>query len=372
MLVIPVIVPYWQSLGLSMKEIFELQAIYGLCLIGLDLPAGYFADLFGRKICLILSGLFNIVAFRFLYHGTHFNDFIWFEVAAALSYACYMGADVALLYDSSEDLKVDLLGKKVFYSQLGEASAALLSGVLAAVSLTLPAEVNLYTSVIPFLIALTLKEPEGKKLIHKGHLKNVTFILKSMFGHSKYLNSLIIFNIVYGLATYLAVWTYQSNWKDLGIPLSAFGLLWAGSNLAVALIAKYAKQIQKIFTPKKTILLIALLPIVAFIGMGVVRSTYGLLFMLLISFCRGLNSVVIQQEINHFVPSEIRASTNSFCSLGMRGSFVMIGPIIGGMIDHKGIPYALILIGLCFIVPFLISLAGVRIKKENILISILP
>lgn len=354
MLTIPVIVPYWQELGLEMKEIYELQAIYGICLIVLDLPLGYFADLFGRKFCLILAGVFNVLAFQILYRGKTFEHFVWFEVIAAIAYAFYAGSDIAILFDSGDAKKDNLLGKKVFYSQLGETISALLSSALAVITLTLPAEVNVYTSFVPLLVALTLVEPESEKLNRESHSQNAVFILKSLFGQSMRLNFLIVFNIIYGLATYVAVWTYQANWKDMGIPIGYFGLLWASSNVFLALFARKASQIKQYIPDHFLILFIAIAPVVVFTLMGYFRSPIGLVLMFVFSITRAFNSVLIQHEINEHIPSKIRATVNSFCSLGMRGSFVLIGPVLGSMIDQKGIAVSLLYLGNIYILPFII------------------
>ena len=51
MMILPlaVIVPYFQSLGLSMQEVFEVQAVMSAGVLILELPSGYVADLLGRK-----------------------------------------------------------------------------------------------------------------------------------------------------------------------------------------------------------------------------------------------------------------------------------------------------------------------------------
>jgi MFS family permease len=368
MLTIPVIVPYWQDLGLEMKEIYELQAIYGVCLILLDLPLGYASDLFGRKQCLILAGIFNVLAFQILYQGTTFNHFVWFEIIAAISYAFYAGSDIAMLFDSGDAKKENLLGKKVFYSQLGETISALLSSLLAVISLKLPAEVNVYTSFIPLIVAFTLKEPEREKLSSKSHIENAGFILKSLFGHSLRLNFLIVFNIIYGLATYVAVWTYQANWKDMEIPVGYFGILWASSNVFLAFFARKAARIQKYVPDHFLILSIAVAPVIVFTLMGFFRTPGSLILMFVFSIIRAFNSVLIQHEINENVPSKIRATANSFCSLGMRGSFVLIGPVLGAMIDQKGIAVSLMYLGNIYILPFVfLAIPLLLMTRSNIL-----
>ena len=59
---IPVLVPFWKNLGLTISEIFLLQGIFGAVLIIFDLPAGYVADLFGRKKTMLLGSVISALA----------------------------------------------------------------------------------------------------------------------------------------------------------------------------------------------------------------------------------------------------------------------------------------------------------------------
>jgi len=44
LIIIAIIVPYYQSRGLSMSEIFLLQSIFSLSIVVFEIPSGYFAD----------------------------------------------------------------------------------------------------------------------------------------------------------------------------------------------------------------------------------------------------------------------------------------------------------------------------------------
>jgi hypothetical protein len=44
MLVMPIIVLFYQENGLSTQEIFLLKAIYSVAIIIIEIPSGYFAD----------------------------------------------------------------------------------------------------------------------------------------------------------------------------------------------------------------------------------------------------------------------------------------------------------------------------------------
>ena len=48
-LVMPIIVLFYKSNGMSMQDIFTLQAVYSFTLMMLEIPTGYFADLAGRR-----------------------------------------------------------------------------------------------------------------------------------------------------------------------------------------------------------------------------------------------------------------------------------------------------------------------------------
>ena len=53
-ILMPIIVPFFQSRGLNMAQIYQLQAIFAFFVLVCEVPSGYFSDLFGRKISLIL------------------------------------------------------------------------------------------------------------------------------------------------------------------------------------------------------------------------------------------------------------------------------------------------------------------------------
>ena len=55
MLYMPIVVPFYESNGLSMKDIMILQAAYSVAIVVLEIPSGYLADVIGRKKTLIIS-----------------------------------------------------------------------------------------------------------------------------------------------------------------------------------------------------------------------------------------------------------------------------------------------------------------------------
>jgi len=366
---IPIIVPYWKQFGLTLKEVYLLQAVFGFMMIILDVPAGYISDLFGRKHCLIAVGFINIFSYQFLLHGKNFFGFVLFEICAALAYSLYSGCDIAMIYDTLDAIgekknEITYLGKRVFYGQLGETIASFLGGMLAAYSLSLPVKINAITACLPFLIALTLVEPPRKKLDHQNHLKNIQFIFKSLFKHSSLLSLLIIFNIFYGFATFAAVWSYQTYWETVKIPIAYFGYLWAFFNLIVALTARVSSKVESKINAKWMILFIGICPIIAYLGLWLNKTEFGVILIIFFSISRAFNSVIIQNLINVRVPASMRATTNSFCSLGMRAIFFVAAPLIGSALDTEGVHATYKIMGIAYVILFFVIVIPLYLQKK--------
>ncbi len=366
LVILPVLVPYWKAYGLSMQDVYGLQAIFGAVVVLLDVPAGYFSDIMGRKTCLILAGLMNGLAYSVLALGTKYWHFVAFEVLVACALALYSGCDVATLYDTLDALgesvgkEALILGRRVYIMQWGEATAAVLGGIAASVSMGLPSIINAFTAWIPFLIALTIVSPPQKKFSGRAHLQNLREIGQALFGSSRLLTFLILANLFFGFATYVAVWSYQSYWESLNVPLNAFGYLWAGMNLLVGVVGRFAPRIEKSWGPEVTIVTIAVLPILGYLGMSQTLHWVGAGLCLLFAFSRGLNQVILVDGIVARVPKHMRATANSVASLGMRSLFVVVGPLIGRSIDQWGLSrtYGILaasftLISLAIVLPLL-------------------
>lgn len=354
LVIIPVIVPFWQAKGLTLKEIFILQGIFGVALILFDAPAGYIADYFGRKKTLVTGALVTAIGFQVLWVGETFLDFAIYEVILGLGLALSSGTDVAILYNSLEKLNTEgrrarFLGWRVTSSTMGEGVASLLGGALAAYSINWPAYANAMTAWIPVLIALTLYDPPGQNLPRGSHVQNFKDIGKALFGHSRLLTYAIFNFIFYSFATYCAVWILQPYWKERGVAVAMFGYLWAANSFLVALVSRYAHVIEERLGSVRVVWMIAVLPAIGYLGMAYTPGWWGIAFILAFPLCRGLNQVIFQDAINTRVPAEMRSTTNSIGSLGMRMMFIIFGPLIGHILDRGGTTDALTVLGIVYV-----------------------
>lgn len=370
MTLMPVIVPFFQEHGLSMKQIYHLISIFAFGVVILEAPSGYISDLLGRKKTLVVSGIFQGLAFTILAVSSNYWMFVIFELFNAISVSLYSGTDVALIYDTiyaidKKEPENKILGRRIFYSQIGETVAALAGGMLASISLMLPAKLNAVTGWLPMLVALTLYEPQRNKLNAVKHWQNAKYIYRKLFVESKLLRLIFLNYMSLGLAGYIVVWAFQGYWKDIGIPLRYFGYLWAAYNLTVALSGRIAHHIEKRLGSAAALLLMSLLPIIGFTGMAFFSSMVGVLFGLSFKVARGMNQVILRDALNTRVRGEMRATANSIASLGVRLAFVGFGPLMGFLIDGEGYRVTFIVFAGIYFLSFIILCLPLIARKSE-------
>ena len=66
MIVIPMWVPYLATLGITMRQFMELQAVFALVILCGEVPSGLLSDLWGRKKTLLLGSTLKAIRFSLL------------------------------------------------------------------------------------------------------------------------------------------------------------------------------------------------------------------------------------------------------------------------------------------------------------------
>lgn len=358
--IMPVLIPIFQSKGLSMQNIFELQAYFSLIVALFEVPSGYFSDIIGRKITLIISSLFYGVAYSWLNFSKGLFDLYIFETLIAIAVSFFSGTNISLLYDSlsfiddSRKTRTRAMGNIKFALVFSESLAALICVALVTYGLDKLIFFQACYAWIPFIVTLFLIEPPRKKMDSKTHFKNVKKILKYLFTEDKVVTLSLLNLIVWGLATYFAVWIHQKYWQIQEVDISKFGYLWALFNIVVAITSKYAHWFEEKVGTTFTLIIIPVLCLLGYFGMGVFGGYIGLALSLSFQFSRGLNQVIIKDAFNWRLPSEFRATANSLQSLIFRVLFLIFGPLIGYLIDKYGVSNTMTWIGSTFSVLFVV------------------
>jgi MFS family permease len=369
LVVIPVLVPYWRSLGLSMHEVLELQALFGLAVVILEVPTGYIADLWGRKSSVVLGSFMSGVCFSCLPFAKTYNELAIFEITIALAASLVSGAEDAIVYESIPSIanRRQILGSFRVWSLIGETSAALLAGLLVTYSFNVVVWAQAITGWFPFIFSLFLIEPTRPPMPESKHAARVFKVLSVVLVEDK-LTRLIFTNyVVWGLSSFCVVWLLQEYWSQVGVPISYFGALWAALMAFSALVSKLAHRIEGYLGPRRTMGTIAAAPVVGYLLMAYGSASIGIAAGLLFYLTRGLTYAVFQDAFNVRIESSYRATANSLQSLCFRLGFVPIGPLLGTVVDSRGISTALSWLAVFFAVcALLLLLPLIRLLDEVI------
>jgi MFS family permease len=343
LVVVPVLVPYWRSLGLSMHEVLELQALFGLAVVIFEVPTGYVADLFGRKTSVVLGGFLSGLCFSCLPFAKTYSELATFEVVIAIAATLVSGAEDAIVYESIPAVanRRQILGSFRVWSLAGETSAAVLGGFLVMLSFDAVLWGQVVFGWFPFLCSLFLIEPPRPQMAESSHTTRILKIIAHVLVDDRLTRLVFINYVVWGLSSFCVVWLLQEYWMNAGIPLSYFGAMWAVLMAFSAVVSKFAHSIEHRLGPARTLVTLASAPILGYLLMAYAPPVVGILAGTLFYLTRGLTYVVFQDAFNIRVPSEFRATANSLQSLCFRLGFVPIGPIIGSIIDTRGLPTAL-------------------------------
>tara|TARA_Y100000310_G_C20589886_1_gene767425 strand:+ start:158 stop:1339 length:1182 start_codon:yes stop_codon:yes gene_type:complete len=367
MFIMPIIVLFFQDNGLSMKEIFILQAVFALALLFLEIPSGYFADVIGRKQSIILATFlwFTGTVLYALSYG--FWGFLIAEILLAFGSGFSSGADSSLLYDSLIKLKKrdnfqKIWGRIKGYSSFAEATASVIGGFLAAISLRSP--FYLYSSIVFFAIPLAfmLYEPPRKKLSRKNPMKKILEITKFALHGNLKIKWLILYAGIISSATLTAFWFYQPYLKFVGIPIALFGIVFAALNLAVGLISIYAYKIEKKLGRKKALISLPFIILVSYFLLAIFNTPWILWVLFLFAFTRVFSTVVITDYLHNLVDSKVRATVLSVKSMANRIPFIILSPMLGLIMDIYTLPVALASSGIVFTI---LGVAGLFFLKTH-------
>ncbi|BBM82070.1 MFS transporter [Candidatus Uabimicrobium amorphum] len=340
---IPTLVLFWQDRGLSMTQIMVLQTIFSLILLVLEIPSGYFADLFGRKISLILGGVCFFASFTIYCFSYHFYQFVIAETVIAMGLSLTSGADSALLYDTLKELDREdeyqkIWGNAMFYATTISAGFNILGGFLAAWGLRVPI---IATAIMLFFMiptALSFVEPPRSKIIvKKGYLRELLSIVKLHAISHKQIRSLLFFCAIVVCFYHSVLWLYQPYFKHTGVQLQYYGIIFALYNVFAGIVAKYSYRLERTLGMRLSLLMLMPILMLSSLAMGIWAVSFSFLFTLGHQFVRGFSQVVFSDYLNRLVPSDIRATMISVQSMISRLVYALFLTFIGMVTDKFGV-----------------------------------
>ncbi len=328
---------FWQQRGMDVRMVVYAEIIFALTVTVIEVPSGILADKFGRKRMLCADGILSAAEFIILLFA---NNFLYFAAAVFLTgigKAFSSGSENALLYDSlsTEGKQEDFekhLGRLSAIDFTGSIIAAVSGGVLANYfSFEFNYILSVVSMCIAFIITLSLKEPVmHTKPEYKtaGAIQYIKQALK-IFRDSRLVLIYCLTGAVIGSCIIYLDEFWQTLMESIKVPLVFFGLISAvsltvripGNLLAYRLIKKF--RYENIFT------FIIGLCSVCFASIFITRNILCLVPVTVLFALSGITDPIVMGYLHSRSDSRIRATAESFSSLGLRIISVSVGLLFG-------------------------------------------
>ena len=350
-----IITLFWKDqIGLSLTQILLLQGIFSISMVVMEYPSGYLSDRIGYRTALNFASLLGIVGWGIYTVADSFSQVLIAEIILGFSISFISGSDSALLYESLKAEREERFyarheGRKSGIGQLGESCGAIFAGLLYAYAPLLPFIIQVVVWILVLLLTRSMVEPQQKLKSPESHLVEAWKSTRFALIENKRLRYTILFGLALGLTSYYPIWLIQPYMQDGGVPLAWFGPIWACANLSVALFALISHRSHLRLGDRGMVLLIILVVIAGYLGLGLVGGLWGFLFYYLLTSMRGLRGPMMLNHVQQEIPSANRAGILSLQSLCFRISFVCTGPLIGMLADDIGVQQTFLFLSYGFI-----------------------
>ncbi|OCA83293.1 MFS transporter [Bacillus sp. FJAT-27225] len=325
---------FWEERGMTVLMVIYTEIFYAVTIVLLEVPSGILADKWGRKKLILISAAVGAFEFLILLFSSEFWHFAASVFLAGVSMSAFSGAANALMYDSLKTVNLE----DRFEKHLGYLDAVgFFAAILAALSGSLLAnkfgfELNYWlsfaASAFCVLIAISLSEPASTR---SGEKKQNLPIKEYLTGPIHFLKSSpeVCAILLSGMATGAAINYIYEFWQlyldRLSIPVLYFGVFSAGIMVLSLPGSLLAHWLIRKYTPAKLLTAVLIIFTGGFLYLASVKGPTGLAALYLVCLASGIVNPIVTGFLHHRIDSEMRATFDSFQSLGLNASRMLTG-----------------------------------------------
>ena len=316
-----------------LEQILQLEGIYYLAVVILEVPSGYFSDRLGRKPTLIISALCLACSYLLFFTGTTFELFALAKVLMAAGFAFKSGTDASFHYDSHQSLGItgqfgDAEAHVASLNLRAAGIAALIGGFAGMYELSLPFAFSAVGATIAAGLMTTCIEPtksdERSSVSFGRQLGNTLSQLRDwnlawLLGVA--VLSIVLVHVPYELYQPYVDLLWHSNDKELNkssliAGIHAFIVMLIGS-----WVAARSMKFRRCFGLRKTFLLSVLFQNLLFLPAALLLHPAVVFVLLFRNAPKGLYMAPLSEAVNERIPTNLRATYLSVQSLAGRLAF---------------------------------------------------
>jgi len=320
---ISTITVFWNSIGMNQTAIGFTQMMFTIVILCLDIPMGYIADRFNRKVLNIIGDIGAAITFAFYAFAQNVYMAILAECMLGVFTAMTNGVDQSFVkfnakkIDSTGELLKKTNTRMHTLKYVAMLIVVLMGGFIAKYSLRLTVLLSFIPYFIGGILAIFIKDYNGKAQVkHKNPVKDLLSNVKEIIKTPKvktYLLSYIIGREI----THAQIWILTPLLIMVGVPIEIVSLGWIFNNIMQIIGSKIAEKMIHIKTSNKfaiPILIESIWIIILIVNTNIVTVWLFTLNGLVQGLVSGNLVTPLQEETK----DEIQTSVMSIASTGAR------------------------------------------------------
>ncbi len=327
---VPSLVIWQASQGLSFLEIGTIQSVGFLVVLLSEVPSSYLADRLGKRLVLMAGLVVSVACFALLSIASTMLGFLLAQVCFSLGSSFFSGTQESLLHDllGDDQRMTKALGKMSIVDEVGTMLGMLSSSLLImlwtvpgtyvlGLIMMLGASLSfLFTSPVPSLKDDTAFEWSW------GQLSKLSFLTWPMI-------------FFFSLMAYRGEILYQASFEELGLKLSLLGGLYTFAKLFSILGSATAYRLEEEFGERAALQGTALLQVLAFSSILLQNWIFTVCGLCLFFFSENAFRNIRDAWVLDHAPKKYRTTLLSGLSFTAAGLALFVKPIVGIGLDES-------------------------------------
>jgi len=374
---LPFIVIYYQSRGYSFAQISILWVAMAVANILFEVPTGIVADVFGRRISVVLGYLLESVPWLLIPFTRSYAELMVVCIVIAIGQTLVSGAFEAWVYDELKQRKREgLIGefyaKHRFFGSIGLIIGPLMGAWIVSrfpLGWVFFAEGGASVVLAVFLLAVTRERFARRafsvasqwRLMVDNTREGFAFISR----HAQF-KLLLVAGVAFAGFLSIEELVQQPLLVGFGMSVTSLGVFFSVVGVVTAVAPLVGNWVSRRIAERTLFVVMTLVvglaaAVVWLVPEGAVVAASGVLVVL--SFAVFCKNPVFRAHLQHLVPSPQRATILSAFSMGQN---VMAGVVLvgGGFLTDVIGPRLAILLAAVLLIPALVAFWFVRDVKE--------
>lgn len=319
----PIMVPFFNSIGMDQGQIGLSQALFTVSILLLNIPAGWLADRFSRKMSNAFGDFGCVVTLILYSQVTTLSGVIACEVLFGLSLAFSQGADGALIkahcdkMDEGDGLFRHINATNAIWRPSAQIFALMIGGAVGSSNPRLVIAISAIPFFIGAVFSLFIRE-EGDRLIaeHRNPLKDMVRVVKVTVYTKPKVRWLILAYALGFRITHVMIWALTPIFVYAGLPLKIIAIGWILNSISGVIGARVARRYHMYFYKWQRFALPSILVVVALCVMSINLSLSTVWLYSILGMAHGWNSAVLKPMIQEEI-----ASSNQAIALSIANTF---------------------------------------------------